>query len=103
MAAQANGRGYHSTALLLPDGRVLVAGGGQLPGYRSRTRPTRRSSRRRISSRAPARSITSAPATVQFASTFNVGTANPDGISKVSLVRLGDETHAFDQNQRFVR
>ena len=33
MANQANGRGYHSTGLLLPDGRVLIAGGGQLPGY----------------------------------------------------------------------
>ena len=102
MAAQANGRGYHSTALLLPDGRVLVAGGGQLPGY-----PVTNQTNAQIFSppylfKGPRPGITSAPQTVQFASKFIVGTANPDGISKVSLVRLGDDTHAFDQNQRFV-
>ena len=102
MAAQANGRGYHSTALLLPDGRVLVAGGGQLPGY-----PVTNQTNAQIFSppylfKGPRPAITSAPQTVQFASKFIVGTANPDGISKVSLVRLGDDTHAFDQNQRFV-
>ena len=32
VASLQNGRLYHSTALLLPDGRVLMAGGGQLPG-----------------------------------------------------------------------
>ena len=32
VAPLANGRLYHSTALLLPDGRVLMAGGGALPG-----------------------------------------------------------------------
>ena len=32
VASLTDGREYHSTALLLPDGRVLMAGGGQLPG-----------------------------------------------------------------------
>ena len=32
VASLTNGREYHSTALLLPDGRVLMAGGGALPG-----------------------------------------------------------------------
>src|SRR4029077_13260470 len=32
VASLRTGREYHSTALLLPDGRVLMAGGGQLPG-----------------------------------------------------------------------
>ena len=34
MASLQRGRLYHSSSLLLPDGRVLVAGGGQLPGQR---------------------------------------------------------------------
>src|SRR4029079_10285992 len=31
VASLTTGREYHSTSLLLPDGRVLMAGGGQLP------------------------------------------------------------------------
>ena len=34
VASLTTGREYHSTALLLPDGRVLMAGGGQLHGSR---------------------------------------------------------------------
>ena len=48
------GAAYHSTALLLPDGRVLIAGGGALPGD-GQTRRTRRSTRRRTCSRGRAR------------------------------------------------
>ena len=36
VASLTNGREYHSTAMLLPDGRVLMAGGGALPGRRHR-------------------------------------------------------------------
>ena len=102
MAAQQNGRGYHSTALLLPDGRVLQAGGGQLPGY-----PVTNQTNAQIFSppylfKGIRPTITSAPSTVQYGSSFSVGTLAPESIGKVSLVRLGSSTHAFDQNQRFV-
>ena len=75
MAAQVNGRGYHSTALLLPDGRVLSAGGGQLPGY-----PVADQRNAEIFSppylfKGPRPTVLSAPSTVQHGSSFTVGVA----------------------------
>jgi len=93
-------RGYHSTALLLPDGSVLSAGGGEgggaaghhnnaeiyFPPYLFKgLRPT----------------IESVPATVGYDETFLVTTPDAATIAKVSLIRLPSVTHAFDQNQRF--
>jgi len=89
---------YHSTALLLPDGRVLVTGSGRWgfdqlsaqvysPPYLFKgTRPA----------------ITAAPAQTSYGSTFTVSTPDASRIAKVSLIRPGSVTHAFDQDQRFV-
>ena len=102
MAAQVNGRGYHSTAILLPDGRVLSAGGGQLPGY-----PVTDQRNAEIFSppylfKGARPTVLSAPTTVQHGSSFTVGVVAPESITKVSMVRLGSETHTFDQNQRYI-
>jgi len=89
-------RGYHSTALLLPDGRVLSAG-GEITGASAEiysppylfkgARPT----------------ITSAPTSVQYGQTFPVGTPDATNITQVTWIRLSAVTHSFNQNQRLNR
>jgi PKD repeat protein len=100
MASNAVRRTYHSTSLLLPDGRVLHTGSGEgadmpeernaelySPPYLSRgARPT----------------ITDAPTLVGWGTSFSVQTPDAAGVAKVSLIRLGSVTHAFDMNQRLL-
>ena len=99
MASSSVSRVYHSTSLLLRDGRVLHTGSGDASGaidhrngeifsppYLFRgTRPT----------------ISSGPSTVNYKENFLVGTASPSSITRVTWIRLGSVTHAFDMNQRF--
>ncbi|HEU5039601.1 MAG TPA: galactose oxidase-like domain-containing protein [Gemmatimonadales bacterium] len=104
LASNAVNRVYHSASLLLPDGRVLHTGSGDAvndgvvapdeknfelfsPPYLFKgARPT----------------ISSAPSSAAYRSTFSVGTPDPTAIGKVSLIALGSVTHAMDQGQRFL-
>jgi Galactose oxidase-like, Early set domain/Fibronectin type III domain/Kelch motif len=96
MASLTRYRVYHSIALLLPDGRVLSAGGQ--PGTPSAeiysppylfqgSRPT----------------ITSAPASVAYGQSFFVGTPDAASISQVTLIALPSVTHGFNMGQRISR
>src|SRR5207247_5580809 len=89
-------RGYHSTALLLPDGRV-VSGGGDFGGASAEVysppylfkgaRPT----------------ISSAPTTVGYGQTFFVGTPDAASITKVTWIRVSSVTHTNNMGQRINR
>jgi hypothetical protein len=96
LASAALFRGYHSTAVLLPDGRVLTAG-GQLTGKNAEIY----SPPYLFKGARPA--VMSVPASVHYGQTFRVETPDAESISKVTLIAPGSVTHSYDQNQRMVR
>ena len=91
---------YHSTSILLPDGRVLHTGSGDGAGAANERNAEIFSPPYLFRGSRPAISI--APSSASYGQTITVGTAQAGDIAKVTLIRLGSTTHAFDQNQRLL-
>jgi len=98
---------YHSTALLLADARIFVGGGGQpyaegesdnfdaqifSPPYLFNP----------DGSPAERPQIQDAPASIGYGQQFDVSTAQSPAVARVTLLKLGSMTHAFNQSQRFL-
>jgi len=96
-------REYHSEGLLLPDGRVLVSGGGRFNNDNEATynynceifAPP-------YLYKGPRPTITNAPSQISYGGTFTVSTPNATSIANVSLIRYGAVTHGMNFAQRFI-
>jgi Domain of unknown function (DUF1929)/Bacterial Ig domain len=102
-------RQYHSTALLLADGRVLSSGGGSCGtcdqvGYLAKNAEIFSPPYlfRADGTLAPRPAIDAAPAAATYGVPIEIMTANPASISKVALVRLGAVTHSDNMEQRYL-
>lgn len=96
---------YHSTALLLPDASVLIAGKDGVYNADPYHYPERRGEifRPPYLFRGGGRPvIDSVPAEVGYASPFAVRTQDATDIRSVVLVRPGSVTHSFNMDQRLV-
>lgn len=108
LAAEEIDRCYHATAVLLPDARVLSAGGGEYrPDNVNANLPEDSHRDAQVFSppylfKGPQPQITSAPASVSHGETIEVATPQGAQIAKVSLVSLGSVTHSFDEHQRIL-
>jgi hypothetical protein len=106
--AQAEARTYHSSALLLPDARVMSAGDdingptGPDSGVKTDTAEIWAPPYlfNADGSPAPRPAITSAPAAAAYGKPFAVGTAGD--VTRAVLVAPGADTHANDMSQRLV-
>jgi hypothetical protein len=118
-AAQIEARAYHSTALLLPDGRVISAGddynGTPTSGNPSGSGAGTDNDAAEIyeppylfdtnGTLATRPTISSAPASITGGQTFDVGVGTNAAsldVTRASLIAPGATTHAVDMSQRMI-
>jgi uncharacterized repeat protein (TIGR02543 family) len=91
-------RVYHSTAILLPDGRVLSMGSGDGGGVTNQRRYEIFSPPYLFKGDRPSYNL--ADPAMHYGQPFAVSTDDAASIRKVTIIRLPSTTHAFDMSQR---
>lgn len=114
MAPMTVGRTYHSTAILLPDGRVMAGGHVPLPVPWKDVRDTMPYQDQIAETRfeifeppylhwgVDRPELTGVPDHVEYGEVFNVATPDAFRIHDAILIHPGATTHAWDVNQRAV-
>jgi galactose oxidase len=112
LAAERVDRCYHATTLLLPDGRVFSAGGGEFQvkdaqGNDVPNDPQDSHANAQLFSppylfAGPRPEIVAAPSAVTLGADFTVQVSAAVPVDRVSLLRLGAVTHANAMDQRFL-
>ena len=95
VAAHQVARMYHSTALLLPDGRVLAAGGDYHPSGEIYSPPYMFGGARPT--------IDTAPAAIAYGDSFPMSFSAGPGPCTITLISLSAVTHSNNMTQRYVR
>lgn len=106
-------RDYHGTAILLPDGRVLQAGGnsvGQVEPFDLEAEmycpPYLFTPSGSLAPRPAIEPTLGPPDKIAYGQVFHLATTvttNPSAVDSVVLIKPGAATHGFDQDQRFLR
>ena len=109
LAAEDATRQYHSTALLLPDARVLSAGGGicgtcDTLNYLSKSGQVFSPPYLFKQDGTPATRpvISAAPNHVTYGKQMTIPSPDATSIKKMAMVRLGSVTHSVNMEQRYV-
>jgi hypothetical protein len=90
-------RGYHSTAVLLPDGRVFSSGSDSQKPFEKTYEIYSPS----YLFNGPRPTITSIPASVSYGQTFAIMTPDAGGIQRVAMLRPAATTHANHMDDHY--
>jgi hypothetical protein len=109
MATAAVPRLYHSTAVLLPSGQVVAAGGNPEGGTQAVFEPPDKNEEMRIEVFSPPYLfkgnrplIDQAPAVCSYGEEITIETPQATEIKWLSLIAPGVTTHSFDSSQRLI-